>query len=105
MSQKILTGQCASPGEVTGVLRWYKKETVYTKEDIVVLNEWITNTIAPLQHVGGLLSVGGGITCHASIIAREFGVPCVVSVSGLDSLTEGTRVRIDAAAEEIYILD
>lgn len=104
MDYTILTGQCASPGEAEGTIRYYHADVPYTKEDIVVLNEWVTKDIARLREVGGLLSAQGGITCHASIIAREFNLPCLVGVHGLDAILEGTRVAIDAAAEEIRVI-
>lgn len=31
----------------------------------------------------GLVTEYGGITCHAAILAREFGLPCIVSAKGL----------------------
>lgn len=101
---KKLTGICVSPGEVTGRIIYYKKGVKYSKKDIVILNEWVTQNIAYLKNAGGLLSKRGGITCHASIIAREFSTPCLVSVKGLDKLKKGARVALDAAAEEIKIL-
>lgn len=105
MTKKIvLSGTCVCPGEVKGSVRYYKKGKRYSKNDIVVLNEWITSGISLLKNVGGLLSARGGLTCHASIIAREFKIPCLVSVKGLDKLKEESKVFLDAAAETVEIL-
>jgi phosphoenolpyruvate-protein kinase (PTS system EI component) len=32
---------------------------------------------------------------HSSIVAREFGIPCVVSVEGVCDLADGTEVVVD----------
>ena len=100
----IITGICVSPGKVTGILRLYQKGVAYKKNDIVILNEWLTSGVAALKHAGGLLSDKGGITCHASIIAREYGIPCLVSVRHLEDLKLGTRIELDATCETVKIL-
>lgn len=101
---KKLTGICVCPGEVKGVVRLYAEDKRFTKNDIIILNEYITQNIIKLKNVGAILSSKGGVTCHASIIAREFNIPCLISVQGLEQLKEGTRVKIDTAAEEVTLL-
>ena len=98
---KKLTGTCACPGEVTGAIKFYAKDKLFTKDDIVVLNEYVTQNIMQLKDVGGILSNNGGITCHASIIAREFNIPCLINIKGLEEIKEDIIVKIDAAAEEV----
>lgn len=100
MNQSI-TGMCVSPGRVTGTLTWYTKGKTYTKSDIVVLNEWVTSGVVLLKNAGGLISERGGLTCHASIISREYGIPCLVSAKGLQELHEGDHVTLDATNESI----
>ena len=39
-----------------------------------------------IRRAGALVTDSGGMTCHAAIVSRELGVPCVV----------GTRTRHDA---------
>lgn len=105
MVKKItLTGVCVSPGEIKGKIRFYQKGKKYSKKDIVILNEWVTAGISHLSNAGGLLSSRGGLTCHASIIAREFNIPCLVSVNNLEKLKEGDGVFLDAAAETIKVI-
>lgn len=101
---KIYTGTCVCPGEVRGIIKYYQKGLKYSKNDVVILDEWLTEGISLLKNIGGLLSSRGGLTCHASIIAREFNIPCLVSVKGLGQIKEGQKVSLDAAAEEIVIV-
>lgn len=37
----------------------------------------------------------GGPTSHTAIIARQLGIPCVVAVTALDEIAEGTAVLVD----------
>ena len=103
-SGNVIEGMCVSPGEVTGVIRFYKAGDTYTKNDIIVLNEWVTSNVALLKEAGGLISTTGGLTSHASIIAREYRLPGMGGGKGGEALKDGTRVRLDATNEEIHIL-
>lgn len=101
---KQLTGMCVSVGEAEGVLKKYQEGVEYTKDDIVVVDIWVTKNVALLKNAGAVLSSKGGLTCHASIIAREFGIPGMVSVKGINEIPEGTKIKVDAAAEEVTVL-
>jgi len=47
----------------------------------------------------------GGVTSHAAIIAREYGVPCVVATKqATRCFPTGTRVEVDANRAEIRVL-
>ena len=102
--QADITGMCVSAGKSRGTLRFYKKGVKYTKKDIVLLNEWLTSGVALLKNAGGLLSSRGGLTCHASIIAREYGIPCLVSVKNFDGVKEGSKLELNATGELVTII-
>lgn len=99
-----ITGTCVSPGEIIGTICFYKKNIKYSKKDIVYLNEWLTSGVALLKNAGGLLSNHGGLTCHASIIAREYKIPCLVALKNYKILKEGQLIKLNATAETITIL-
>ena len=44
---------------------------------------------------GAILSESGGFLSHSSIIAREYGIPAVVSVNGVMKLEDDTLVMVD----------
>lgn len=102
---KELTGTCVCVGEVEGKVTRYDPNRTYTKLDVVILNEHMTQDVLKLKLAGAILSRNGGLTCHASILARELNIPCLVGVKGLDELKEGTKVKIDTADEKIIVLD
>lgn len=45
----------------------------------------------------------GGPTSHTAIIARQLGIPCVVGVSELDSIPQGTTVLVDGASGAVLL--
>lgn len=48
-----------------------------------------------LASAGGLVSEGGGILCHAAILARELGLPAIMAATGAsDGLRDGDRIRM-----------
>jgi pyruvate,water dikinase len=54
-----------------------------------------------LAKAGAIVAESGGLLSHSSIVAREFGVPCVVSVPGAMRIPDGSIVRVDGYTGEI----
>ena len=54
---------------------------------------------------GAVVAESGGILSHSSIVAREYGIPAVVSVSGACQLEDGARVTVDGYRGEIVVHD
>jgi pyruvate,water dikinase len=54
---------------------------------------------------GAVIAESGGILSHSSIIAREYNIPAVVSVSGALNLDDETMVSIDGFKGEILVHD
>ena len=44
---------------------------------------------------GAVVAESGGMLSHSSIVAREYGIPAVVSVAGACQIEEGTMVTVD----------
>lgn len=44
---------------------------------------------------GAVVAESGGMLSHSSIVAREYGIPCVVSVAGATRLPEGASAIVD----------
>jgi len=53
---------------------------------------------------GAVIAESGGILSHSSIVAREYGIPCVVSVNGACSLLEDREVIVDGYQGVVSIL-
>jgi pyruvate,water dikinase len=52
---------------------------------------------------GAVIAESGGMLSHSSIIAREYNIPAVVSVSGALQLGDNTLVTIDGYKGEILV--
>ena len=53
--------------------------------------------------VVALVTERGGPTSHTAIIARQLGIPCVVGVSGLSQVREGTLLLVDGTTGEVTV--
>lgn len=50
----------------------------------ILLIRWATpNVVMAFGKAAAIVSEVGGVTCHAAILAREYGIPCAVGVSGV----------------------
>lgn len=70
----------------------------------------LADDLAPADTAGldaclvvGLATSLGGPTSHTAIIARQLGIPCVVAVSGLDDVLEGTQAVVDGITGDIVL--
>lgn len=52
---------------------------------------------------GAVVAESGGLLSHSSIVAREYGIPAVVSVSGACQLKDGRVVTVDGYRGEITL--
>ncbi len=54
---------------------------------------------------GAVIAESGGLLSHSSIVAREFNIPCVVSVTGACQLPDKVQVGVDGYSGEITIIE
>ena len=72
--------------------------------DILVVPFTDIGWIPVLAGVGGVVADTGGQLSHTSIIAREFGIPAVVSVRHATRLiADGQDITIDGTAGRVYL--
>jgi len=92
--QDVLTqGLPASPGFVSGKAVIVKRPSEYRRipgGSIVVARMTRPELIQAADRVTGIVTDIGGSVCHAAILARELGIPCVV---GAQDATETIRPR------------
>jgi len=102
----LLAGQPASPGVGVGVVRVVHdpNEIGAVKEGDVLVAEMTTPDFVPaMKRASAIVTERGGRTCHAAIVSRELGIPCVVGVGGATtSLGEDRLVTVDGSAGKIY---
>jgi pyruvate,water dikinase len=94
-----LRGIAGSPGRVTGVARVIRGPEDFGKlQQGEILVAPLTNPVwTPLFAVaGGIVTEVGGILSHGAIVAREYGIPAVMSITGATTrLAGGQEVTVD----------
>ena len=73
--------------------------------DILVTNMTTPDFVPIMKKVKAIITKEGGMTCHAAIISRELGVPCVVGTKvAMQVLKDGDLVEIDAGKGIVKII-
>ena len=105
----VLVGRPASRGVAEGTVR-----VAHTLAEAAALEpgEILVTPITDIgwtpyfSLIGGLVTDLGSSVSHGAVIAREYGLPCVVNVrQATRTLQSGQRVRLDGDTGEITILD
>jgi pyruvate,water dikinase len=101
----LLIGQAASPGLASGsvrILRSPKEGGSLVQGEILVATMTSPDWVPAIRRAGALVTDGGGMTCHAAIVSRELGVPCIVGTRSATSvLHDGQVVTVDATAGRV----
>lgn len=105
---QTLHGLGVCGGRVRGRVRIVRPETIDDLEPGEVLVAEVTDvgyTVA-FCYAAAVVTQLGGPMSHAAIVAREFGVPCVVDAHGATRrLPPGALVEVDGGSGEIRVLD
>ncbi|MFI9633809.1 PEP-utilizing enzyme [Nocardia sp. NPDC051929] len=101
-----LTGIGVCPGVVEGtVKRVLSLDDDIEPGDILVASVTDTGHTAMFAYAAAVVTDIGGSASHAAIVAREFGIPCVVDTKTASTrLADGQRVRVDGAAGTVTLL-
>jgi phosphohistidine swiveling domain-containing protein len=95
-----LQGFCAYTGCVQGdVCLILKNEDLikFQAGQILVTQMTNPNFVSVMKQARAIVTDEGGVTCHAAIVAREFGIPCLVGTKiGTKVFKDGDRVEVDA---------
>jgi pyruvate,water dikinase len=102
----LLKGLGASPGEGYGkVVQVADMEDLpkVKKGDILVTVMTTPDMVPAMVRSAGIVTNEGGMTCHAAIVSRELGIPCVVgTTNATDILKEGMTVTVAGKLGQVY---
>jgi phosphohistidine swiveling domain-containing protein len=103
-----LAGTGASRGVVEGIARVVSdpdREVLHAGE--ILVTRFTDPGWTPLfVHAAGLVTEVGGMMTHGAVVAREYGIPAVVSVSSaVERIKTGQRIRVDGTRGFVEILD
>jgi phosphohistidine swiveling domain-containing protein len=93
-------GIAACKGIAKGVVKLVRsKEEMkgFEKGMILVAYETTPDVVSAMKKAGAIVTDFGGLTSHAAIISREFGIPCIVGTKNATKvLKDGDMVEVDA---------
>jgi len=114
-------GVNASPGAAVGRI-YFDPDTVQRKhqdegQDVIMVRPFTKpDDVHGMLSAKGILTSEGGATSHAAVVARQFGVPCVVGASAIaidaeklqmvangKTVKEGEWVSVDCTTGEVYV--
>lgn len=93
-------GTCASPGQARGKARLVSSPQQNHKVktgDILFTYATTTDYLPAMKRAAAIVTEVGGLTCHAAVVSREFGIPCVVALANaMKNFKDGELVEINA---------
>jgi pyruvate,water dikinase len=106
-AKMVIKGLPASPGVHVG-----KAKIVFSPEeaakkiqkgDILVTRMTNPDWVPYMRLAGAIVTDEGGMTCHAAIVSRELGIPCIVGARDATKvLKDGETYTVDARSGVIY---
>lgn len=98
---KSFSGLPASRGNFVGRVFVVKSAAEANKRikkgEILVTSMTTVDFLPAMQRAGAIITDDGGVTCHAAIVSRELGIPCVVGTKvATHALKNGDKVEVDA---------
>ena len=117
----VTRGMPASPGAASGEIVFTAEQAVALAADgratILVRNETLPEDIHGMHVADGVLTIRGGTTSHAAVVARGIGKPCVtgagalrinveagtITAPGGRTLKAGDAIAIDGSTGEVFL--
>ena len=104
----ILKGMIASKGRTIGpikIIRLNCEVNKIKKGDVVVASMTTPVLVPGLKKSVAIVTDEGGILCHAGVIARELGIPCIIGIKiATKVLQDGDLVEVDANQGVVKII-
>jgi len=118
--RRFATGVNASPGAAIGRV-YFDADTAEMKskedgQDVIMVRPFTKpDDVHGMLASKGILTSEGGATSHAAVVARQFGIPCVVGASAVEidrdkrllkangvTVEEGEYISVDGTTGEVF---
>jgi len=94
-------GATACPGKAKGHAKIINKPSQMAKMqkgDILISTATTPAIVPAMKKAAAIVTDEGGLTCHAAIVSRELGIPCIVGTRVATRIfKDGEEVEVDAA--------
>ncbi|HEY7455242.1 MAG TPA: phosphoenolpyruvate synthase [Thermoleophilaceae bacterium] len=96
----LLRGLGAAPGAASGRVRivaGLADAGALADGEVLVTHMTAPDWVPLMRKAAAIVTDSGGMTCHAAIVSRELGIPCVVGTGDATTrLRDGEEVTVDA---------
>lgn len=106
----LVKGLPSSPGKVAGKAHVILDPALidtFQEGEILITTMTAPDWVPAMKKAKAIITDSGGMTCHASIISRELGIPCIVgtksnSVPATENIPDGSEITVDASNGIVY---
>lgn len=107
-THQVLNGRPACRGRVIGkvkIIKHLRELSKLEKGDVLVTRMTTPDFVPSLGKISAIVTDEGGVTCHAAIVSREFGIPCIVGTGNATQiLRDADEVEVNANDGVVTIL-
>nr|CTQ97155.1 Phosphoenolpyruvate synthase (EC 2.7.9.2) [Kibdelosporangium sp. MJ126-NF4] len=107
-SSAVVHGTPASPGTANGPALLVRDvaDPAWKPGTVLLTEETDPDWVPLMAEAAALVTAEGGMLCHAAIVARELGVPCVTGVGAraLTRLAAGSDLNVDGTTGKVTVL-
>ena len=93
-------GTCASSGMAEGIARIIPhpdQNARVNDGDILITHATTVDYLPAMKKAAAIVTEVGGLTCHAAVVSREFGIPCVVALkNAMKNFKDGDLIEVNA---------
>ena len=104
--EALVRGLGAAPGVGHGevkIISELSRGNDLKEGDVLVTHMTAPDWVPLMRRSAAIITDSGGMTCHAAIVSRELGIPCVVGAADATSkLRDGELVTVDATHGMVY---
>ena len=102
----LLTGSPASPGIASGPTRLIHQSSEIDRVlvgDVLVAEMTTPDFVPAMKRAAAIATDRGGRTCHAAIVSRELGIPCVVGTGNATKVLKQEQIiTVDGSVGKVF---
>lgn len=102
-----ISGRTAYPGKVKGMARVILHQKDFSRMqqgDILVTTMTSPEFVPLMKKAAAIVTDEGGVTCHAAVVSRELGIPCIIGTKiATRTIPDGASITVDAEKGNVHI--
>src|SRR6185369_12346227 len=107
VGEPLVRGLGAAPGAGSGAVRLVATlgdADLLAEGDVLVTHMTAPDWVPLMRRAAAIVTDSGGMTCHAAIVSRELGIPCVVGTGDATRrLKDGFVVTVSGTDGVVYL--